>query len=55
MSTEAKVLQSLTKPAPQAGADVVATNKDRATGSTHFGDGDFDAHQAEEIQGESFP
>lgn len=49
MSTEAKVLHSLTKPAPQAGADVVATHKDRATGSTHFGDGDFDEEQVQDI------
>lgn len=52
MSTEAKFLHSLTKPAPQAGADVVANHKDRATGSTHFGDGDFDQENVEEIQGE---
>ncbi|KAL7512164.1 hypothetical protein ACHAXN_009142 [Cyclotella atomus] len=50
MSTEARVLHSLTKPAPQAGADVVETRKDRATGSTHFGDGDWDQEQAGDIQ-----
>lgn len=50
MSTEAKILHNLTKPAPQAGADVVATHKERATGSTHFGDGDFDEEQAANIQ-----
>lgn len=49
MSTEANIIKSLTHPAPQAGADVLETRKDRATGSTHFGDGDWDQEQPGEI------
>ena len=50
MSTEAKFIHSLTNPAPQAGADVLPTHKDRATESTHFGDGDWDQEKVDEIQ-----
>lgn len=50
MSTEAKIIHSLTNPAPQAGADVVESRDMRKTGSTHFGDGDWDQEQVNEIQ-----
>ena len=47
---EVKIIQDLTKPAPKAGDDVVKHHFERATGSTHFGDGDFDEQQVNEIQ-----
>ena len=50
MSTEAKVIHNLVNPAPKPGADVLPSHKDRATGSTHYGDGDWDQEQPSEIQ-----
>jgi len=49
MSAEAKFIHSLTNPPPQAGADVLPSRKQRPTGSTHFGDGDWDTEQVDEI------
>jgi len=49
MSAEAKFIHSLTNPPPQAGDDVLPSRKQRPTGSTHFGDGDWDAEQVDEI------
>eukprot|EP00956_Cyclotella_meneghiniana_P018058 scaffold29847_cov74-Cyclotella_meneghiniana.AAC.7 len=49
MSTEAKLLHSITKPTPSPGADVLPSHKERATGSTHYGDGDFDDEKVEDI------
>lgn len=48
--SEAKLMHSLTKPAPAEGADVLPSHKERATGSTHFGDGDWEQEQTEDIQ-----
>ncbi|KAL3787315.1 hypothetical protein HJC23_009561 [Cyclotella cryptica] len=49
MSTEAKIIHSLTNPPAHAGDDVLPSRKQRPTGSTHFGDGDWDTEQVEEI------
>ena len=44
-----KLLYSITNPAPATGADVLPSHKERATESYHFGDGDWDEEQPENI------
>lgn len=45
-----KLIHSLTKPTPAPGADVLPSHKERATESYHFGDGDWDQEETEDIQ-----
>jgi sodium-dependent phosphate cotransporter len=44
------LLHSITNPTPSPNADVLPSHKQRATGSTHFGDGDWDEERPEDIQ-----
>ena len=45
-----KLIHSITKPTPAPGADVLPSHKERATESYHFGDGDWDQEETEDIQ-----
>lgn len=52
MAEEDKVVEQphADEPAPAVSATEIRSRKDRVTGSTHYGDVDFDEEEAEEIQ-----